>query len=94
MAPDIIVIAWYRREDYGRIFALAEGGGGMEPTFEEWEKFVEAVMPDIVARGVPVKKVIIDPREFAAWLRKEKRESTPESRALFAHSIASKQAIN
>jgi hypothetical protein len=91
MMPDLIVLAWYRREDYDQIFALAPGGGGMEPTFDDWQKFVKRAIPGIEARGIPIKKIIVKPGEFAAWLRKNNLQSSPEARAKYAFEIAGKR---
>jgi hypothetical protein len=90
MNDDWIVIAWYRREDYDRIYSLAPNGGGMEPTFDDWQRFVDGAMPAIEARGVPIKKVIIEPDDFAGWLRAQNLESSPETRARYAFEIAPK----
>lgn len=89
--PDLIVIAWYRRGDYPRIYALAPDGGGLEPTFDEWERFVLAALPAIEARGVPIRKVIVEPDVLEAWLEAKGLKSTPETRARFVHEVAQKR---
>ena len=90
MASDSVVIAWYRRKDYDRIYALAPNGGGMEATFDDWQRFVEDFMPAIEARGIFIRKVIIEPDNFAAWLRAQNLESSPETRARYAFDVAPK----
>jgi hypothetical protein len=70
MKYDFVGVSWYRRkEDYDRVYALAPDGGGMEPTFEEWKRVVELLMPEIKAKGKRIKKIVIDPDDFANWLR-------------------------
>jgi hypothetical protein len=89
---DCIYISWYRgKEDYGRVYALAPDGGGMEPTFEEFKRVVKKLMPALKARGLPIKKVIIDPDNFANWLRATNNMSTPTTRARYGWEVAQRR---
>jgi hypothetical protein len=89
---DSICISWYKgKEDYDRVYALAPDGGGMEPTFEEFKRVAKKLMPELRARGLLIKKVNIDPDEFANWLRATNNVSTPETRARYGWEIAQRR---
>jgi hypothetical protein len=88
---EVIVLAWYRRKDYARIYGLAPNGGGMEPTFDDWKRFMRGAMPAIEEHGKPIKKVIVEPRQFEAWLRAKNLTSTPETRVRFVGEIVQKR---
>jgi hypothetical protein len=82
------VLAWYRREDYDRMRALAPDGGGMEKTLDVWIKIAECMHKEIITKGQRVKKFIVDPDAFAAFLKRENAESNPETRALYVWKLA------
>jgi hypothetical protein len=88
---DIIAITEYRREDYPRMLELAPDGGGMEKTYEEWKELCDAGVIAVASQGVRIVRILVDPEEFAAWLRMRKLKSTPESRSRYAVEMANKR---
>jgi hypothetical protein len=88
---DIIAIAEYREEDYPRMVALAPDGGGMEKTFREWKDYFEAAVVAALSEGARVERIVVDPDEFAAWLRRNRLKSTHETRTRYVLDIANKK---
>jgi hypothetical protein len=87
--PDLIVIAWYTRENFDRIRTFAKGGGGMHATFDEWLKNAQEEIAGIIPLGIKVIRFEIDPEELRAWLRSRKVKSNEQTRALFVHETYS-----
>ena len=79
-----IAAAWYRREDYQKIYDLGRKGGGMEKTFDDWKEVADETMVQMAMQGIQVTRIVIDPDEFATWLKKTGQKSTGASRAEFA----------
>lgn len=84
----VVAFAWYRSGDYDRIRAFADDGGGMDPTFGQWQEQAKRKLAEIRARGMIVRKIVVDPDEFAAWLRERNVKADNQSRAQFVAEIA------
>jgi hypothetical protein len=86
MNYDFVAMTWYRnREDFERIRALAPEG--MDETFAAWQQRIKTEMPKYRAMGKPIKKIIIEPDEFAAWLQESKPARTHNIRAEFIRDM-------
>ncbi|MBV8754743.1 MAG: hypothetical protein JO328_17945 [Hyphomicrobiales bacterium] len=82
-----INVPWFRRQDYEAIKdLLAEER--MPVTFEEWHKAAKVHVDDMQARGVNVRTVIIDPREFAAHCAASGMKPTRAALGAFAITMA------
>jgi len=67
LGDGVVPLAWYERETYGDIKAQMADGQAFADTYEEWELHAKQVEAFFLARGVPTVRVLVDPREFAAW---------------------------
>jgi hypothetical protein len=79
------VAPWYRREDYARIREIMDDGDGLPATFDDWERAAKDQLTAVVARGIEIKPVILEPEEFLAYCEREKlpRRGSRE-RSMFA----------
>lgn len=87
--PDLVVVAWYSRENYDAVRALGKDGGGLQATFDQWREQAETQIASIVSRGIRVERIEIDPSQLTAWLRAENVECNEQTRAAFVHHLAS-----
>ncbi len=87
--PDLIVVAWYTREDYEAVRALGKDGGGLQDTFDEWQEHATRVIAGLAANGIKIERVEVKSTELGAWLRAENVECNEQTRAGFAHHLAS-----
>jgi len=65
----IIVVAEIRREDFDRFFELVGRDPEFARTFEDFEKSRRETLAKALSRGDRVKEVIVDPDEFARYIR-------------------------
>jgi phage replication-related protein YjqB (UPF0714/DUF867 family) len=88
MTEMTVAIAWFRPEDYQRIYALAPHGGGMEKTYEEWKEAADKAVVGLALEGI--RAVVIDPAKFENWLKARRLKSSSAARARYATSLAKK----
>ena len=63
----VIGIAWYRREEYDLLRALAADPDSMGKTYDEWLAGVNRTMTDLRRQGMVVRRVDVAVRDLAAW---------------------------
>jgi len=63
----VVPLAWYEPETYEAIKALMTDGSSFAATYGQWEGQARQVEAFFVAKGVATVRVLVDPREFAAW---------------------------
>jgi hypothetical protein len=91
---DLVVVAWYERDDYDAVRALGKDGGGMEPTFDEWHQLASVALIAAARSGVRVERMPVKSGDLAAWLRSENVESNQETRARYAWDLAAAKYAN
>ncbi len=68
MAKMLIPQPWFRsREHYEAVRDLVTDEPLLLDTFDQWLEAANQRVEKIIASGRDVKKVFIDPKEFAAW---------------------------
>lgn len=85
----IVAVAWYTREDFDAVRQLAHDGGGMHDTFDDWLNAAEKVVKLAALQGATVERVTVKADAFAAWLAAADVENDEQSRASYAHMLAS-----
>lgn len=81
----IIVLAWYRAQDYAAHRRLDPKG--MEPRFKDWLKNAEYTEKRLKADGFTVHRVMLDPAQLAGWAALNGGNIDTEMRARFAHHL-------
>jgi hypothetical protein len=76
-----IGLAWYSREAWERLRAIADDREQLDDTFEEWERGALQAIRDLVSVGRQVLKVPIDVEAYAIWCRERGCRLDSASRA-------------
>lgn len=87
----VIGVAWYRREQWELLRAMAADADSLEKTHEEWLAVAEKTLRKLRARGLELHKVDVDVTELAAWCQAQGRPLDGGARAEFARSCGEKR---
>src|SRR5262245_34324553 len=79
--------AWLRESDWPRWRALCED---LPDGYEEWQSAAELAIAGSRAQPWQIRKVEIEPQEYAAWCRARGRLHNAASRALYATFLGSR----
>ena len=82
----VIGVAWYRREEWELLRAMAADADSLEKTYEEWLAVAEKTLRKLRQQGLELHKVDVDVTELAAWCRAQGRPLDGGARAEFARS--------
>lgn len=85
----IIVIAWYRPDEYDAVRASALDAFSLEKTFKEWQVTADKAVNLLISEGKIVRKVDFDNTAFVRWASAHKVQSTQQTRIAFCVEIAS-----
>jgi hypothetical protein len=77
-------VAWYRREEYTLLRALASDPEDMACTYEQWMVGANKLIADLEERGVAAQKVDVQVRELAAWCGQQSRPIDGKARSEYA----------
>ncbi len=86
--PDAVGLAWYKREDYGRILKIMEDADTLPATYDRWLKAAETGERELTSKGHVVVRAIIDPDEFVAWCAGHDLKVDSKARQAFAAEFA------
>ena len=64
-----IGLAWYSREAWERLRAIADDREKLDDSFEEWERSALQAIGDLASVGRQVRKVPIDVDAYVTWCR-------------------------
>lgn len=81
-------IAWYTRDNYGRILEVMEDAEVLPRTFEKWLYKAERGERELAAKGHIVVRAVIDADEFVAWCRARGLNVDAKARGQFAAEVA------
>jgi hypothetical protein len=62
-----IGLAWYSREAWERLYAIADDRERLDDSFEEWERGALQAIRDLASVGRQVRKVPIDVDAYVTW---------------------------
>jgi hypothetical protein len=80
----MLAIAWYRPEEWPKLLAVSADRDSLEQTHAEWLQDAQKTFLDLLARGIPVKKVDVRIDDLIAWCGKRRRPVDGESRSEYA----------
>jgi len=82
--PQIVTgVAWYRREQWGRLREVSEDVDNLEETYDAWLQTAERMIRDGIPNNVIVEKIDIDVEEVLAWCNVQGLPMNAASRARF-----------
>jgi hypothetical protein len=76
-----IGLAWYSREAWERLRAIADDREQLDESFEEWERGALQAIRELASVGRQVLKVPIDVEAYAMWCRERGCRLDSASRA-------------
>ena len=88
LKPHPVGIAWYAREDYGRILEVMADADLMPDTFDAWSERATEVEAQLKARGFRVLRVALRPEAFLAWCQASDVPADAEARCQYAADSA------
>lgn len=83
-----VAIPWYERDDFAKLWALAQDRNEMPADYEVWHKNAVSVMNAWLARGRALEIITIRPAEFLAWARARNLPNTAETRRRYVEELA------
>ena len=94
LKPHPVGIAWYAREDYGRILAIMSDAELMPDTFDDWLERAAAVEDQLRARGFRLLRVPLRPDVFLGWCQASGVPADAEARCQYAAEAADREALD
>ncbi len=76
-----IGIAWYSREGWERMRAVAADPDSFENSYEAWLAMITRSLKDLESQGVIPEKVELDANRVAAWCKERGRPIDASSRS-------------
>jgi hypothetical protein len=76
-----IGLAWYSREAWERLRAIADDREQLDDSFEEWERGALQAIRDLASVGRQVRRVPIDVEAYTKWCRERGCRLDSASRA-------------
>lgn len=89
-ADVLVVVVWYRPDQYAAVRTFAADSARMEKTFQEWKLLADKSVEELVRQGNTVRKVDFDHAAFIRWAAAHKVKSTQQSRIAFCTEIATR----
>ncbi len=88
MTDDSLVtgIAWYRRDQWGRLRELAADPDKLEESYEDWLVGAQKTLVQMAVTGVRAQRVDVDVNALVRWCRLEGRPMNSAARAAYAAS--------
>jgi hypothetical protein len=77
-------VAWYRRDQYPLLRAMAADPDSMPATYDEWLTAAAKLIEDLRKCGVTAQKVDVEVRELADWCQQQNKPLNGAARAEFA----------
>jgi hypothetical protein len=87
MARMRVGVAWYTREQWAAVRAVAIDPDNLEATYEDWVAMAERALQELAQTGMRLEKVTIDSQALLAWCQREGRPVDAEARAAFAAEL-------
>jgi hypothetical protein len=80
-------VAWYTREPWATVRAVAIDPDNLEATYEDWVAMAGRALQQLAQTGLRLEKVAIDSQALRAWCQREGRPVDAEARAAFAAEL-------
>jgi len=79
-------IAWYRRDQWGRLRELAADPDRLEESYDDWLVGAQKTLVQMAVSGVRAQRVDVDVDALVRWCRLEGRPMDSAARAAYAAS--------
>ncbi len=79
----VVHVAWYRRDEWPLLKALAADSDKLENTYDEWVSVADKTLRQLKSIGVEPAKVDVGVNELAQWCQRHGRVLDGGARAEF-----------
>ena len=74
-------IAWYRREQWGRLREISQDADRLELTYDEWLESATRELRELRRSGLAIEKVNVDTEDLLGWCKANGLRVNGRSRA-------------
>ncbi|MGD8985944.1 MAG: hypothetical protein PVI53_18100 [Desulfobacteraceae bacterium] len=79
----IMGVAWYRRQQWGRLLEISSDRDELENTYDEWKAMAEENLSILARQGYVLRKIDIDVEELLRWCKLQNRPVDGNARTEF-----------
>ena len=79
----VMGVAWWRRDQWGRLFEISSDRTELEDTYDEWKAVAEENLGNLAQHGYTFRKVEIDVEELLIWCNSQNRPVDGDARSEF-----------
>lgn len=79
-----VAVAWYTKEEWGKVRACAADVEAFSDTYEEWRAKAERTVRTLRRRGLWIVRLPVTAAELEAWCLEDGVPNTGPNRATFA----------
>jgi hypothetical protein len=79
----IMGVAWYSRQQWGRLLEISSDWDELESTYDEWKTMAEENFSILVQQGYVLRKIDIDVEELLRWCKLQNRPVDGDTRTEF-----------
>lgn len=83
-AQAMVGVAWYRQEQWARLYEIADDREYLGMTYEEWQQGAEEALQRLAKQGLDPVPVPVDVEELLQWCREHNRPIDGNARAEYA----------
>jgi len=79
----VLGVAWYRRDQWGRLLEISSDRAELEDTYDKWKAVAEENLGNLAKHGYKLRKVEIDVEELLIWCNSQNRAVDGDARTEF-----------
>jgi hypothetical protein len=87
MTQTRVAVAWYTRDQWAAVRAMATDPDNLAESYEDWILMAERTLSELARTGIILEKVAIDGQALHAWCQQAGRPVDTEARAAFAAEL-------
>jgi hypothetical protein len=87
-----VAFAWYHEEQWARLRELTADPDVLDVRYEDWLRSAESTVAQLEARGVFVRRLLVDVDVAAAWCARHRRPFNSAARAEYVAEMARREA--
>ncbi len=91
-AEPVAHVAWYRRDQWDQLRAVAADPESLEGSYDEWLVAITHGLDELVDNGVKVQPIEVDIDALVAWCAADARAIDGSARAEFAAHEAARRS--
>jgi len=85
--PLLVGVAWYDPVEWSKLKQVASDAENLDDTYEAWQRNLERTERELSAKGLVVRRVLIDVDALVEWCRAHNRVVNGAARAEYTSQI-------